>query len=209
MDAHQKDFLTEVLNIGLGRAGAVVGEMSGTQVDLVVPDITVCSIAELPMHLHMFGKGEIMSVTQTFDGILCGDAILVLSKFSGKTIATSLFRNMLGTKPEESEIESAITELGNVVINHFVGSWSKIFYDQFHFGVPEFKLCPLETLLDDRVNAKSEDRGEIHAICAEAHVDVPEFFAMVSLVTLFDKATLEKLVGSLTEAAASKPKATA
>ena len=39
MDEAKKDFLTEVLNVGLGRAGSALGEMTGARIDLSVPDI--------------------------------------------------------------------------------------------------------------------------------------------------------------------------
>ena len=195
MDLHQKDFLTEVLNIGLGRASAALSEMSGSHVNLNVPDLTICRAEELPSKLTLFGDEAVLAVRQEFSGILSGDAILVLSKFSGQILTHRLFQELLEPDNLEEQIESAVTELGNIIINHFVGSWSEIFYDRFRFGVPSYNLGALAPLLAER---RGQRQG-MYAIYAEAHLDIPEFFVMASLITLFEQSSLEKLVGAVTE----------
>lgn|GEM_PF-3003252 len=201
MDAFKKDFLTEVLNIGLGRAGTVLGQISGAHVGMTVPDLTVCKAADLPRHLSVFGGGEVLTVTMPFTGILSGDAMFVVSPFSGRLLSQSLFKELLKGDVAEADLGPAVTELGNIVINYFVGSWSEIFYDRFRFGVPCYQRDPIEEVVAAKIRPNSKKGPELYAVCAEAHLDIPEFFAMASLVTLFDQTALEKLVGSLEPAA--------
>lgn len=66
MDDAQHDFLSEILNIGLGKAGAALSEMSGARVTMEVPKMTVCPAEELPQHLAVFGDDEVLTVTQSF-----------------------------------------------------------------------------------------------------------------------------------------------
>lgn len=191
MDASKKDFLTEIINIGLGRAGTVLGEISGEHVSLTVPDLVTCRVNELPYHLSIFGQGEILTVSLGFSGIISGDAMLVLSPFSGRILSHQLFSELLDGEMSEEDLGNAVTELGNIVVNYFVGSWSKIFCDRFEFGVPVYQRRSLEEVVAEKAGK------DLHAVCAEAHVDIPECFVVASLVTLFDQSSLERLVGSL------------
>jgi len=200
MDEAQKDFLSEILNIGLGRAGAVLSQMSGARVNMTVPNLVVCKASDLPQHLTMFGSDQVLTVTQSFSGILTGEVVMVLSAFSGQVMTYRLFGGTISKEELESEMESAITEVGNIVINHFVGSWSQIFCDQFRFGVPAFQRTDMEALVADKVVASRAGGHELQAIFAEAHLDIPDFFVMTSLVTLFQQSSLERLVGSLSSA---------
>jgi chemotaxis protein CheC len=201
VDESQRDFLAEVLNIGLGRAGAVLGEIANAKVSLTVPDVAVCPIGDLPTQLNVFGQNEVLTVTQSFTGILSGDAILVLSPFSGRMLATSLFKGMLDENGLGADLGPAVTELGNIVINYFVGSWAELFHDRFQFKVPEYEAGPLTEILKKRVGMPQNSRPDLYAVCAEAHLEIPEFFVMASLVTIFDQASLEQLMGVLTPAA--------
>ena len=200
MDEAQHDFLSEILNIGLGNAGAALSEMSGARVTMEVPKLTVCPAQQLPQYLKVFGDEEVLTVTQSFTGILSGSVVLILSTFSGGILTYRLFDGLIDKSRMEEQIEPAVTELGNIIINHFVGSWSKIFSDQFHFAVPEYEKERIQPILQSRLKDSGQ---EMHAIFAEAHMDIPDFFVVASLVTLFDKKSLEQLVGSVTAAARS------
>jgi chemotaxis protein CheC len=194
MDASQKDFLTEILNVGLGRAGNALSQMCHAHVSLAVPNLSLCDPAELPSRLDIFGQDEVLSVSQQFSGILSGDVILLLSTFSGQVITYRLFQ---GTREKDSlgsEIEPAVTELGNIVINHFIGSWSKMLCDRFRFGVPVYRRDTLANILPQAAEARRGD--EWCAIYAETHMDIPDFFVMASLITLFDQTALQRLMGS-------------
>lgn len=194
MDDAQHDFLSEILNIGLGNAGSALSEMSGARVTMDVPKLTLCPAHELPQYLKVFGEDEVLTVTQSFSGILSGSVVLVLSTFSGGILTYRLFDGLIDKAKMEEQVEPAVTELGNVIINHFVGSWSKIFSDQFHFDVPKFERDKLHPILEDRMKNTGQD---VQAIFAETHMDIPDFFVVASLVTLFDRQSLERLVGSM------------
>lgn len=198
MDDAQHDFLSEILNIGLGKAGAALSEMSGARVTMEVPKMTVCPAEELPQHLAVFGDDEVLTVTQSFSGTLSGRVVLILSTFSGGILTYRLFDGLIDKSRMDEQLEPAVTEIGNIIINHFVGSWSKIFSDQFHFAVPQYERDRVQPVLENRMKDSGQ---ELYAIFAEAHMDIPDFFVVASLVTLFDKPSLEQLVGSVTLAA--------
>lgn len=199
MDEAKKDFLTQVLNVGLGQAGTALGEMTGTRIELTVPDIAICKITELDGRLSTFGQGDVYSVTLRFSGILSGDAILVLTGMGAKVLTYRLCDDELDTDDIESEIEEVVTEVGNIINNHFIGAWAATFADQFKFDVPVFEHNPLSTILERYKNHDWKGPEEPQAVFAEAHMDIPDFFMVASIVIMFEQESLERLVGSVSE----------
>ena len=74
----QQDALVELLNIGFGRAGASLSQLTGHRVILEVPSVTVHEIAELSTALQQVIRDEVATVHQIFSGPVSGDALLVL-----------------------------------------------------------------------------------------------------------------------------------
>ncbi|MBU0982906.1 MAG: hypothetical protein KKA42_03485 [candidate division Zixibacteria bacterium] len=202
MDEHQKGFLTEVLNTGAQRAGAVLGELVQRHVNLSVPDVDICPVADLPGHLSLFQNDQVTSVTMGFSGVLSGDAVLLLSGFSGILLTQRLMGGATDLAEVQEEKQEAISEVGNIVVNNFVGAWAEVFHDRFTFGLPQFEECGLNELLDARISGDGKQRT--HAIWANAHFDVSEFFIVGTLLTLFDQASVERLVGAVSSSQAAR-----
>jgi chemotaxis protein CheC len=196
MEPQRRDFLKEVINIGVGRAGKSLSELINTKVFLTVPDLEICSFNDLQKHLAFFGNDKILSVTQSFTGMLSGDAVLIFSNYSGLLLTQKLTES-LDITSIEAEKEAVLTEVGNIIINSLVGSWSEIFYDHFKFSLPEYFEGTIPSILENRLIAPDEDDGESVIICANAHFEVKEFFIVGTILTLFDKAFIEKLLGSV------------
>ena len=80
LTTEQRDALTELINIGFGRAAASLSKLTGHRVQLDVPQVTMCPVAELADALRPYITGEIASVHQVFSGPVAGDALLVLDQ---------------------------------------------------------------------------------------------------------------------------------
>ncbi len=199
MDEAQQDFLKEVLNIGLGRAGKALGAMTGSRIDLTVPSLSVCALGELDEHLGVFGDDDVFTVALSFSGILSGDVLLVMSSFSARVLTFRLCGDEMDAAKLESEVEEVVTEVGNIIANHFVGSWSNLFADQFKFGVPAYEVNTLAEVMNRYKKRPHVSKNEPRAIFAQAQMDVPDFTIAVSLITLFQQDSLERLIGSTAE----------
>lgn len=199
MDDNQKDFLKEILNIGLGRAGNVLGQMTGARIELAVPDVAVCDSSNMTGQLAVYGNDDVYTVTQSFNGILSGDVVLILTGFSGKFLTYRLCGEELNSDRLDDEIQATVTEVGNIITNHFIGSWSNMFVDQFQFGVPSFQKGPLPNLLGKYARRTSEDGAKSRAVVAQAHMDVPDFTLAASIAIMFTPKSLEHLLGNMSE----------
>jgi chemotaxis protein CheC len=68
LTALQQDALVELLNIGFGRAGAALSQLTGHRVILDVPEVTVHEISDLSAALSKVITDEVASVHQIFTG---------------------------------------------------------------------------------------------------------------------------------------------
>ncbi|HYG34110.1 MAG TPA: chemotaxis protein CheC, partial [Clostridia bacterium] len=62
------DTLTELINIGYGRAAAALSELTGRRIVLEVPKVAVHPIDEVAPSLSSVLQGEVASVHQVFSG---------------------------------------------------------------------------------------------------------------------------------------------
>src|SRR5512138_3965669 len=74
------DTLTELINIGYGRAAAALSELTGRRIMLEVPKVAVHPIDEVGPALAEVLKGEVASVHQVFSGPVSGNALLLLDE---------------------------------------------------------------------------------------------------------------------------------
>jgi chemotaxis protein CheC len=195
MDKSRNDFLAEIVNIGVGRAGSVLSELVGTKVGMSVPEVDVCELSSLKNHLIGTMQNKHLLVTLPFSGILSGGALLVMSNFSGVMLTQLLLGSEASLEEMEPDKESVITEVGNIVLNSFVGSWGDMLCDRFEFGVPTYVEGDIRSLLDPRVRVISCD-SDHYAIWANTYFDVHDFSLMGTIVALFDRKSVERIVGA-------------
>jgi len=80
LTAHQTDALTELINIGYGRAAAALSDLTGHRITLEVPHVSMHSIHEISPLLTELVQGEVASVNQVFSGPISGNALLLLDE---------------------------------------------------------------------------------------------------------------------------------
>ena len=90
LSAVQQDSLTELINIGYGRAAAALSDLTGHRITLEVPEVAMHPIAELTPLLSRFVRGEVASVNQIFSGPIAGNALLLMDEPSALTLSRLL-----------------------------------------------------------------------------------------------------------------------
>ena len=75
-DAEQIDALSEIFNIGVGKAAAAMGRLLRDEVLLSVPHVSVFTVNEAAQQLGTQGH-PMYGVRQPFRGVLNGDALLI------------------------------------------------------------------------------------------------------------------------------------
>ena len=151
LTAVQEDHLTELINIGFGRAAASLSKLTGHRVELEVPNVTMCPVGDLGATLAPYIDGEIASVHQVFTGPLGGDALLVIDHRSG-----GILKELLTNEPAlplaiDASAREVIAEVGNILLNACLGMFGNLLKVQVSFSVPHVALEALEEVLESLV----------------------------------------------------------
>ena len=141
----QRDILTESINIGFGRAAASLSVLIGHKVLLEVPTINIITVPELAKSMQGTYTQPV-SVQQHFSGGIQGDVIL----FMDMEIA-SIFIDLLSggdgsprrLTPSDRE---ALLEVGNILLNAYIGSFGNLMNTQINIAVPELQINAINRL---------------------------------------------------------------
>ena len=145
----QRDSLTELINIGYGRAAASLSQLTRQRVTLEVPRISVYLIdkASAALREAMPGEGEVTSVHQLFSGPVSGHALLLLDRQAALSLnALLLDQRQLSDDLHDAERE-VLTEVGNILLNACLGVFGNVLRVQMTFSVPRFHVESIEHML--------------------------------------------------------------
>ena len=120
----QLDALRETANIGAGHAATALSQMTGSTIMIKVPNITVCSMEELP---SQFAPKEepVAAVLMHMLGDLSGRTMLVFPKPTVLRLAELMLRRPVGSSTAFSELEtSAIKEAANILSGAYMNALS-------------------------------------------------------------------------------------
>ena len=135
----QHDALTEVINIGFGKAAATLSSLTGKRVILNVPEIFLVAPSWIDAALGEVLSGEVTTIHQVFTGKVSGSAVLVLNQDSA-SILVDLVSGGPGEKRRLlASDREALQEIGNILLNAYVGSFGNILNLHIRFAVPQIQ----------------------------------------------------------------------
>lgn len=143
----QKDALTELINIGYGRAAGALSELTGYRISLEVPKITIHPISEMAHQLDRVLQGEVASVNQVFTGPISGNALLILDERSARLLSELLTDENLRGDTFDSSAREIITEVGNILLNACLGVFGNLLRVQVSFAVPRLRVETIDGVL--------------------------------------------------------------
>jgi chemotaxis protein CheC len=187
----QQDALVELLNIGFGRAGASLSQLTGHRVLLDVPEVSVHDIGELSAALRQVIRDEVATVHQIFSGPVAGDALLVLDHE-----AAAQLKELLTDEPAlplaiDASAREVLTEVGNILLNACLGTFGNILQVQVSFSVPRLNLESLSAIVESlRINRE----GLRYALVVHAGFRLRDREVNGYLVIVLSVSSLDRLV---------------
>jgi chemotaxis protein CheC len=185
----QRDALSELINIGFGRAAASLSRLTGHRVQLEAPTVAIYPIQELHAALGTLVQGEIATVHQVFSGPVTGDALLVLD-----AQGAALIKELLTGEPAlpisvDASAQEVITEVGNVLLNACLGMFGNLLQVHVSFSVPQLTLETLRVVLDSVTINREELRYGlvVHAAFRVRHGAVSGYLVIVLSVASLDR----------------------
>lgn len=144
------DALSELVNVGVGRAAASLSAMVNERIDLSVPKVVSISFQDLNVHLGLeqdLGEDPSVSlVQQPFGGKVGGTASILFPVSSARKLVALLTDGALSAEELDLEMEAALTEVGNILINGVMGTIGNITGMEIQFQLPEYQKCATSDL---------------------------------------------------------------
>ena len=179
------DALTEVVNIGVGRAAASLNELIGERIELSVPQVTFCALSAIQGNEQLHGADLDTSIIQDFEGPTSGRAVLA---FPGSS-AMKLGQILAGLDETPTELDfdlrDVLNEVGNIVLNGVLGSLSNILQGHLQYTVPQLSTETSLRQLVDR-HMRRDSSGDATVLIADARFNVAARNICGSLILLFD-----------------------
>lgn len=194
----QKDALTEIINIGVGRAGAMLSDLVEQRIELRVPSVQMCDLSEIGSVLGSRGEMLDTSIFQDFDGAVSGRTILAFPRESGLRLGQIL--GELGQTPDELDVDliGILTEVGNILINGVMGSISNMFESTLAYTVPELSA---DVCLTELARHPQAEKTQQTVIYSDAHFTVSGTQIQGSLLLIFNLPEIEHALQSLLQTA--------
>jgi chemotaxis protein CheC len=143
----QKDALSELINIGFGRAAGALSILVGQRVIIQAPEVSMYPIDSLEQALAELVGQDVTTVHQVFSGKVCGDAMLLMDANSA-TILVDLLSGGKGIPHQLDEGDrEALGETGNILLNAFIGSFGNLLKVHISFTVPQLRIESLHNML--------------------------------------------------------------
>ncbi len=156
----QKDALTELINIGYGRAAGALSELTGYRISLEVPQVTMHKIDTMAPLLDHLIKANVASVDQGFSGPIAGTALLLLDEDAARAVSQLLTEETVKPAvagPLDSNAREIITEVGNILLNACLGVFGNLLRVPIQFAVPHLQVAGVSAVLNS-VNRNSPEQ---------------------------------------------------
>lgn len=190
----QRDSLTELINIGYGRAAGVLSELTGYRISLEVPKVTIHDINVIGPMLQEVMSAPVASVNQVFSGPVSGSALLLLEEPSAVVMSRLMSDDGFAAHGLDSNAKEIITEVGNIVLNACLGVFGNLLQIQVNFSVPRLSVENVSRVLEV-ITEQSEEQLRyglmIHTRFQVKAADVTGYLVIVLGIASFDRLLLE------------------
>lgn len=148
----QIDTITEIINIGVGKGSASLGQMIEGEILLSVPYVNVVDFNHVQDEINKLGGGEeVHSVEMRFSGDYDGSANIILPGESAKLLASLLIHEDPNSDAIKEMKDGLLIEVGNIILNAIIGSFGNIMNSPLDYHMPisyEGNVNGIYSLLD-------------------------------------------------------------
>ena len=197
LNADQLDALTEIMNIGVGKAGNALSELVGTEILLQVPRVDVFRVDSLPDARGLRQEGSLALVSQSFRGGLDGQAILVFPKQSAIRLASLLAdQSFLKDAEINDDCQGILLEVGNILLNAVLGTIGNMVSESLSYEVPAFAQRSFSEIIQEFASS-DEGSSDARVLQVEASFTVHGQCISGRILVFCKLESLEQLLAAL------------
>ncbi len=143
----QQDALSELINMGFGRAANALSILVGERVLLEAPQVSLYPLMEIEKALSFLSNREMTTIHQVFNGKLSGDLMLLLDTTSASILLDLLQGEKGEAHPLSEKDRDTLIETGNILLNAFIGSFGNLLNVHISFSVPNLRIESIQHML--------------------------------------------------------------
>ena len=133
----QRDAISELLNIGMGRAANALSQMANAEVQLSVPFVYLMPVNYVTQLLGKQASDSITVVKQQFTGMFGGDALLLFPEDKSLELVRIVLQEMVPLERMGEMEQESLIEIGNVILNACLGSLANLLNSEIDSSLPE------------------------------------------------------------------------
>lgn len=194
------DAIAELINIGVGHSAGILSEITKAHVTLAVPEVRIIIRDEFSS-LYPFTDEAYSVVNIAYTGPFNGSTALIFPEES----AEKLVCLMTNIEPFAEEFQmmkqETLLEVGNIIINGTMGSFSNILGGHLHFQVPEFADNSIQVIM------KSNQWFDSSAILiGKTHFSVQERNIEGEVLLVLDLRSMDEVIYKIESCIGNKSK---
>ncbi|RFB73876.1 MULTISPECIES: chemotaxis protein CheX [unclassified Herbaspirillum] len=156
----QIDALTEVFNVGAGRAALSLSEIVGEEVMLSVPSIEVLKAEDVNSRVLTLKDDKFATVSQLFSGPFEAEAVLLFTE----NYALEIVRDMMGSQMSIEDLaefeQEAMCELGNIILNACLSAMADMLGISLNSSLPTYAMSSPDEITARLADKRDEENGE-------------------------------------------------
>lgn len=197
----QIDVLQELINIGVGRAAALLNRMIATHIKLYVPELRILSPEDLQALYLEQSQTPFAAVRLSFSGKFTGTSALVFPPDSAsKLVSVIIGEDSLSLDMDSIRI-GTLQEVGNIVLNGVMGSIGNVLNEHIIYS-------PLDYFEGQFASLVQFDQDETSTVLlARARFDVEQLSIGGDIIILFHLGTFDVLLQSMDKLTAAAMRA--
>ena len=185
----ERDALSELANLGVGRAAASLARMVGGQVLLSVPSVDVVSREQATALAVRGNTGSLLAVQQSFVGRFSGQALLVFPEANSLELVRAVVGDAVPLADVADMEQEAVAEIGNIVLNGCLATMANMLRQRLDMSLPEvIRTTDAQLFASDRAD---EDNGLVLFLFIDFRVRERDIQGYIAL--LMDLPSLERL----------------
>ncbi|MBF0192001.1 MAG: hypothetical protein HQL99_12805 [Magnetococcales bacterium] len=187
----EEDALKEFFNMGLGMAAASLSQMVNNEVMLSLPQLKVVPYEEATKMLVANEEERLVAIRQNFTGELTGTALLIFPGAESLELVRTLLNEQMPLEVLMELEQETLQDVGNVVLNAFLESFTQMMSIQFEFEAAEFLKGSSHFLLD----ISSHLAAQKQALTADSSEDNERAFVLMMDFKTHDEEETQHTLG--------------
>jgi chemotaxis protein CheC len=184
------DALSEVFNVGAGRAAASLSEIVGDEVLLSVPSVEIRKSSDLDLSAISLDSNRFGTVHQTFSGSFQAEALLLFTEEH----ALEIVRDMMGSQISLEDLaefeQEAMCELGNIILNACLSAMADMLNIPLDCSLPDYTVATTEEIF----RRVSDDEKQPYVLLLHIDLAIEKRRSEGHLIFLLSSTSLESLI---------------